>query len=76
MRLVNALLDLLEELLGDGAQLLGFFQFVEPDECLEIQLSNVGRIVIVDLYDLDDGHLKDSKDHKAAEFDKDGEDIL
>ena len=42
MRLVNAFLDLLEELLGDGAQLLRFFQFVEPDECLEIQLCYVG----------------------------------
>lgn len=32
--------------------------------------------MIVDLYDLDDGHLKDGEDHKAAEFNHEGSDIL
>ena len=32
--------------------------------------------MIVDLHDLDDGHLKDGEDYKAAEFNHEGEDIL
>ena len=32
--------------------------------------------MIVDLHDLDDGHLKDGEDYEAAEFNHEGEDIL
>ena len=31
---------------------------------------------MVDIHDLDDGHLKDGEDHEAEEFNHEGEDIL